>query len=74
MRTPWIVLTTVLVACDGDGCNGGPNGPATKFCQEALARVRSADGGAGLGPSCEQCCIQEVHYKGRVENGLCVCR
>jgi len=67
-------VSLLVAACDGDGCSGGPNGPATKFCQDAIARARSVDGGAALVPPCEQCCVQEVHYKGVIENGLCVCR
>ncbi len=76
MRWRWLstALMLVLVGCDGDGCNGGPDGPATKFCQEAIARAQAKDGGMGSVPPCEQCCVQEVHYKGNMENGLCVCR
>jgi hypothetical protein len=78
MRLPgsWLVVVVLLslAACDGDGCHGGPDGPATRFCQQAIARGREMDSSPTLVPSCEQCCIQEVHYKGRMENGLCVCR
>lgn len=75
MRSRHVLLSMMLlaVACDGDGCHGGPDGPATKFCQETFARL-NMDAGLGLAPSCAQCCIQEVHYEGRIENGLCVCR
>lgn len=68
------IAAVALVGFDGDGCNGGPNGPATKFCQDTLARANLPDADARLFPSCAQCCIQEVPYKGRIENGLCVCR
>ena len=73
-RSLTTALMLALVACDGDGCHGGPNGPATQFCQQAIVRAQAADAGAGSVPPCEQCCIQEVHYQGRIENGLCVCR
>ena len=68
----WLALAIVLTACDGDGCYGGPDGPASKFCQDAIARA--GDGGMAAADICKQCCIQEVPYKGTIENGLCVCR
>jgi hypothetical protein len=63
----------MFVSCDGDGCNGGPNGPASKFCQSAIER---ATGDAAMPPAeiCKRCCVQEVPYEGRIENGKCVCR
>jgi hypothetical protein len=76
MRSRYVLLSMMLlaVACDGDGCHGGPDGPATRFCQQTFARLKAMDAGPGSGPSCEQCCVQEVHYQGRIEDGLCVCR
>jgi hypothetical protein len=69
-----IFLTAALAAagasCDGDGCYGGPNGPATKFCQQSLTSVDSAH----VADACKTCCIQEVPYTGKIEDGKCVCR
>ncbi len=62
-----------LCACDGDGCNGGPEGPASKYCQGEIARIAS-DAAIPVASICKQCCIQEVPYEGKIENGKCVCR
>ncbi len=68
------LVAFLLVACDGDGCNGGPHGPATKFCQETVDRYVGVDGAMPLAEICKSCCIQEVPYVGRLEDGKCVCR
>lgn len=68
-----LAIAALVASCDGDGCNGGPTGSATKFCQDSIARI----GDASLGTPaeiCKGCCKQEVEYQGRIENGLCVCR
>jgi hypothetical protein len=63
----------MLLACDGDGCHGGPSGPASTLCQGQIARIGDA---ASQSPAaiCKACCIQEVPYVGTIENGVCVCR
>jgi hypothetical protein len=66
----WCAL--LVASCDGDGCNGGPNGPASKFCQESLGGIDAS--AEHIATSCKTCCLQEVPYKGTVEDGLCVCR
>jgi hypothetical protein len=63
------LLFIAAASCDGDGCYGGPNGAATKFCQQALEKADPAR----LAESCKQCCIQEVPYEGRIVNGQCIC-
>ena len=73
MRRRAIILLVFACACDGDGCNGGPDGPASKYCQGEIARVgKSAT--MSEAAICKQCCIQEVPYEGRIEDGKCVCR
>jgi hypothetical protein len=72
--TVTLALALALGSCDGDGCHGGPNGPATKFCQEQIARL-GPDASVGSPEAiCAGCCVQEVHYVGTIKNGLCVCR
>jgi len=68
------VSILVVLACDGDGCNGGPNGSASKFCQGEIARVSGSDAAMPAADICKSCCIQEVPYEGRIEDGKCVCR
>ena len=68
------IVAAILVACDGDGNHGGPNGGATRFCQRALANLGHDGGPGALASACESCCLQEVPYKGHLENGACVCR
>jgi hypothetical protein len=71
---PWLLLAMLVCACDGDGCNGGPDGQATLYCQRTIAGLGHPDGGMTEAEVCRQCCLQEVPYKGAIENGRCVCR
>lgn len=66
------LLLLALLACDSDGKHAGPNGGATRFCQEALGHIDA--GPTLLAEACQSCCTQEVKYQGRVEDGKCVCR
>jgi len=76
MKSHASALVTILVlvsSCDGDGCNGGPTGPASRYCQNAMTTIPSTSA-ASSAAICKQCCIQEVPYKGTMDDGLCVCR
>ncbi|GMV16174.1 MAG: hypothetical protein HS104_33350 [Polyangiaceae bacterium] len=64
-------LLLALLACDSDGMHGGPNGDATRFCQESLGRIDA--GPTQLAEACKSCCTQEVRYEGRIDDGKCVC-
>jgi hypothetical protein len=68
------VVLLAFGSCDGDGCKGGPNGPASKFCQDAIDRTLGVDSAMVPARICKSCCIQEVRYKGEIENGKCICR
>jgi hypothetical protein len=70
----YVFFALALLSCDGDGCNGGPNGSATKFCQDAIDRTRGVDGAMPPDQICKSCCIQEVPYNGEMEKGRCICR
>ena len=75
MRATWLLLAALLASCDGDGSYGGPDGPATRWCQQQMASLRGSDASLGSPEGfCAGCCVQEVRYKGRIENGVCVCR
>lgn len=69
-----LLFLVTLAACDGDGCSGGPSGAATRYCQQAIAGTLGVDGAVPPAVICKQCCIQEVPYEGRLEDGKCVCR
>jgi len=74
LARPLLLFLVTLAACDGDGCNGGPSGPATRYCQQAIANTLGVDGAMPPAVICKQCCIREVPYEGRLEDGKCVCR
>jgi hypothetical protein len=64
-----VVVALGALSCDLDGRNGGPDGPATRFCRHALEKVDAVH----LEESCRSCCTQEVPYVGKVENAQCTC-